>query len=330
MSTTEPASSAPISATDNVDPLSFAEREQNIRHWIANKESVCPYAPGLARFVHLPKMTGISMDNVRYLSNELKAFYKDKQENERTGRWILLPHQEWANHMEALAYSERFYWQLLAAYFHLTDDPRRMKQALSGHYEGIARSDKNEICNPVIGKFPRTDASAPHFKSLFCTALGPVYRSKTFYRYAPSACMVLVYAQEFMEKKVHHPKTMHHISLDMVQSNLKEIFGDELTITRDELASELPLWRTLIQHALQLERKAAATCSISCQFMLSSTTMTTFRHCAPTLVNSICLSHLPRLPVMQRIMWLKQVSPHQILNAHFAGTGLYVLPHYLN
>lgn len=309
---------------------SFTEREQNIRLWIANKESVCPYAPGLARFVHLPEMTDASMDNVRYLSNELKAFYKDKQGDERVGRWILLPHQEWADHTHALVDSERLYWHLLAAYFHLTDDPRRMKQALARNYEGIAKSDKNEICNPLIGKFPRTNSSVPHFKSLFCAAHGPIYRSRTFYRWAPAACYALVYAQEFMEKKNNHQKTMHHISLDMVQGNLDEIFGEGLNITRDELAKELPHWRNLIQHAMRMDGKTTPTCSVTGQFTLSSSIMSTFRRCPTALIDSLCLSQLSLLPVMQRIMRLKQAAPHQILYSHFAGTGLYVMPHYLN
>lgn len=312
------------------EALSFAQREQKTRLWIANKESVCPYAMGLARFVHLPEITAISLDNVRYLAGELKSFYKDKQGAERVGRWILLPHREWTDHQDALAYSELMYWQLLAAYYYLNSDPRKMKQAMSRQFDGIALGDKGEICNPIVGKFARSNSTVPHFKSLFCTALGPTYRSKKFYRYMPSACIVMVYAQELMEKKDAHPKTMHHISLDMMLGNLAEVLGDDLAITRDELAKELPMWRVLIQNSLQLAGLAGAACTSSvAQEGLSAQTMAKFRDCSSSLVDSLCYPRLAQLPVLQKIMSMKRVTPHQILKSHFSGAGLYTYPDYL-
>lgn len=90
--------------SDNLRFTSEAEKiqkELDIRTWIARKESVCPYAPGLAKFVHLPEMNSLSMEHVYYLAQELKSFYDAKENGKRVGRWMLMPHTEWKSHEEA-------------------------------------------------------------------------------------------------------------------------------------------------------------------------------------------------------------------------------------
>tara|TARA_R110001592_G_scaffold103298_2_gene291135 strand:+ start:2452 stop:2727 length:276 start_codon:yes stop_codon:yes gene_type:complete len=85
-------------ATETNHNLSFSseseqmQKEFAIRAWISKKESVCPYAPGLARFIHLPEINSLSMEHVYYLAQELKSFYDAKENGKRVGRWMLLPH----------------------------------------------------------------------------------------------------------------------------------------------------------------------------------------------------------------------------------------------
>ena len=49
------------------------QKELDIRTWISRKECVGPYAPGLARFIHLPEINSLSMEHVYYFAQELKA-----------------------------------------------------------------------------------------------------------------------------------------------------------------------------------------------------------------------------------------------------------------
>ena len=96
------------------------EKEQNIRSWIARKESVCPYAPGLARFVYMPDLRKQSDEqNILYFASELNDFYAAKEGGKRVGRWMLLPHKEWTCHNEAHQESEYIFWLLNAAYYRL-------------------------------------------------------------------------------------------------------------------------------------------------------------------------------------------------------------------
>ncbi len=310
----------------HVELPSQVSREQVLRHWIANKESVCPYAPGVAYVTYLPRIQHVDIEHVRFLAAELKAFYRARDEGQRVSRWILLPHAEWQGHGDGLEQATQLYWLLLAAYHYLNDDVGKVRQAMRRRLGGVASGARGEICNPIVGKFARHHGGSPHYKSLFCTALAPTYRSRQFYRWAPTSCLVLVYAQDLLAKKTAHPKTMHHISLDMMRGNFEEIFGAGLDISREQLALELPLWRELIQYALQMHGHPVE-CS---QGGISTIAMNAFRSCSMDRLDALVWPHLDRLPVMLKIMQLKALRPAQILASHFSGTGLYVLPDYLS
>ena len=63
------------------------QKEQNLRTWIARKESICPYAPGLAKFVYLPDLSKQSVEqNICYFAAELKAFYATEGAGKRVGQ----------------------------------------------------------------------------------------------------------------------------------------------------------------------------------------------------------------------------------------------------
>lgn len=127
------------------------EKERNIRSWIARKESVCPYAPGLAKFVYMPDLQKQSDEqNILYFASELKNFYAAKEGGKRVGRWMLLPHKEWASHNEAHEESEYIFWLINAAYYRLKRNRKMEKLSLKRRLSGFNRGYKNEILNPII------------------------------------------------------------------------------------------------------------------------------------------------------------------------------------
>jgi len=310
--------------------LGSAQREKEVRAWIARKESVCPYAPGLARFVHLPEIKSLKMEHVHYLAQELKAFYGAKENGKRVGRWMLMPHSEWESHEEAHTYSERIFWLLNAAYFHLLRDQKSVQAALKQEINGYNRGYKGEILNPIVGKLPNRNANVVPAKSLFYTALSPLYKSKKFYRYAPYSLIPLVYASEFQELADKHPKVTETVTFEMAYGGLFELFGDELELDLDAFRQELPIWGAIVDRTAQIMRASSKGISSHSQEIKGcpASNLSYFRLCNPKLVNSFYSKYIGELTILRNIVRRTHVNPKQIIGASFAGSGLYTIPNY--
>jgi len=307
-----------------------AQKENEVRAWIARKESVCPYAPGLARFVHLPEIKSLKMEHVYYLAQELRAFYGSKENGRRVGRWMLMPHSEWESHEEAHVYSERIFWLLNAAYYHLLRDKKSVQAALNQEIQGYDRGYKGEILNPIVGKLPnRNDATVPA-KSLFYTALSPLYKSKKFYRYSPHALLPLVYASEFQELADKHPKVTETVTFEMAYGGLFEFFGDELELDLDAFRKELPIWGAIVDRTAQIMRASSKGLSSHSQEVKGcpATNLSYFRLCKPELVDSFYSKYIGKLAILKSIVRQTHVNPKQIIAASFAGSGIYTIPDY--
>lgn len=314
-----------------VTPLvSTEQKEQDIRTWIANKESVCPYAPGLARFVHLPEIDGLKMSHVRYLAQELKAFYQDRVNGKRVGRWMLMPQEEWQTHEEAHEYSENVFWLLNAAYYHLMRDKKSVQAAMNRELPGFSRGIKGEILNPIVGKQPNPKANAVPGKSLFYSALSPLYKSKQFYRYSPHAILPLVYASEFHELKVKHPKVTETVTFEMAYGGLYESFSEELDLNLDVFRKELPLWGGIIDFTAEITRASSKGVPLHSPESKGcpASNLSYFRLCNPNLVNAFYGKFEDKLPILKRLYLTTRVAPKDIICTAFAGSGLYTIPDY--
>jgi hypothetical protein len=306
------------------------KKELDIRTWISRKESVCPYAPGLARFIHLPEINSLSMSHVYYLAQELKYFYGAKENDKRVGRWMLLPHAEWDSHEEAHSYSERIFWLLNAAYYHLIRDKKSVQLALKQNLNGYHRGYKCEILNPIVGKLPNQNSNILPAKSLFCSALSPLYKSKKFYRYSPHCLMPLVYISEFEELRLKHPNVTKKINYEMAYGSLFEIFGDDLELDLDDFRQELPVWGAIIDRTAEIMRA-------SCKGVLSqspevkgcpASNLSYFRLSPETLINKFYFKYADNLSILKKLVSQKNINPKQIISASFAGSGLYAIPDY--
>lgn len=307
-----------------------AQRERAVRAWIARKESICPYAPGLARFIHLPEIKSLKMEHVHYLAHELKAFYDAKENGKRVGRWMLMPHSEWKSHEEAHIYSERLFWLLNAAYFYLLKDKKSVQAALKQELQGYDRGHKGEILNPVVGNLPSRDVDVVPAKSLFFSALSPLYKSKQFYRYCPYSIMPLVYASEFQELKVKNPKVTETVAFEMACSGLFELFGDELEFDLDAFRLELPVWGAIIDRTAEIMRASCRGVSSHAQEAKGcpASNLSYFRVCSPQQVSDFYSKYIGNLTVLKSIVDRTNVNPKQIIGACFAGSGLYTIPDY--
>ena len=305
-------------------------RETTVRNWIARKESVCPYAPGLARFVHLPKMDGFRMEHVYYLAKELKAFYDAKEKGKRVGRWMLMPDREWQSHEEAHRYSERIFWLLNAAYFHLVRDKKSVEASLKQALPGYNRGYKGEILNPIVGKLPNPNSDIVPAKSLFYSALSPLYNSKRFYRYCPHSILPLVYATEFQELKLKHPRVTEDVTFEMAHGGLYEVYGDDLELDLEAFREELPRWGAIMDRVaaiLRANRRGVSSHSPEVKGCPESN-LSYFRLCQSELVNAFYSKYPGQLKILGRLIQQTKAEPKDIICASFAGSGLYTLPDY--
>lgn len=306
------------------------QKEMEVRAWIARKESVCPYAPGLARFIHLPKIDSMKMEHVYYLAHELKAFYSDKVDGKRVGRWMLMPHSEWQSHEEAHVDSERIFWLLNAAYYHLMRDKKSVQAALKQELPGFDRGHKGDILSPIIGKLPNPNANVVPAKSLFYSALSPLYKSKKFYRYSPCSIIPMVYASEFQELKVKHPKVTEKVTFEMAGSGLREILGDNLELDMTDFRRELPHWGAIIDRTAAIMRanpQGISSKSLEVRGCPASN-LSYFRWSPPKLVEAFYSKHAAKLPILHHLVEISRIHPQSIIKAAFAGSGLYVMPDY--
>lgn len=317
----------------NLDVANESEqrhKEMAIRTWIARKESVCPYAPGLARFIHLPEITSLSMAHVYYLAHELKAFYDAKEKGKRVGRWMLMPNREWQSHEEAHAYSERLFWLLNAAYYHLLRDKKSVQASLKQELSGYTRGYRGEILNPIVGKLPKPSANVIPAKSLFYSALSPLYKSKQFYRYSPYSLIPLVYVSEFEELRLKHPKVTETVTFEMAHGGLFEVFGDDLPLDLVEFRKELPIWGAIIDRTAEIMR--ASTKGVSSQSPevkgCPASNLSYFRVAPESLINKLYEKYTGDLPILSRLVRQMNVKPKQVICASFAGSGLYTIPDY--
>lgn len=306
------------------------QKEHDIRTWISRKESVCPYAPGLARFVHLPEINSLSMNHVYYLATELQAFYAAKENGKRVGRWMLMPPHEWTSHIDAHTYSERLFWLLNAAHYHLINHKKLVTASLEKSLKGYKRGYQGEILNPIIGKLPNPSKSLIPPKSLFYSALSPLYKSKRFYRYSPHALMPLVYVSEFEELRLKHTSVTETVTFEMAHGGLYEVFGDDLHIDLDEFRKELPIWGAIIDRIAEIMRaqsKGISSASPEAKGCPGSN-LSYFRVCPPQLVNKLCTKYQETLTILKTLSHQNNTTPKHVINASFAGSGLYTIPDY--
>lgn len=317
----------PLRQPEQLDP---AQKEQDIRAWIARKESICPYAPGLARFVQLPDIQAIEEKHVDHLAEELSAFYKAKESGRRVGRWMLMPYREWQSHEEAHHYAEQIFWLLNAAYFHLKCDTRSVDAALKKSIKGYDRGHKGEILNPVVGPIPQRNSRFISPESLFFSALSPLYRSKRFYRYSPHSLMPLVYASEFQELTIKHPQVAETVTFEMAKSGLHESFGEDLMIDQEALKKELPIWGAIIDRSAAISRAAISGGSSHSARVRGcpATNLLEFRNCDQKLIATIYNKHRKQLSVLTDAMTQSGGQAKQVIAAAFAGSGLYTIPDY--
>lgn len=307
------------------------QKEQDIRTWISKKESVCPYAPGLAHFVHLPDINSLSMRYVYYLAAELKFFYAAKENNKRVGRWMLMPQREWVSHEDAHQYAERIFWLLNAAHYHLCNNKNLVRASLEKTLKGYKRGYQGEILNPVIGKLPNRNKSLIPPKSLFYSALSPLYKSKRFYRYSPHSLMPLVYASEFEELRIKHSKVTKTVTFDMALGGLCEVFGDDIHINVDEFRKELPIWGAMIDRAAEVMRaQSKGVSSLSPEVKgCPGSNLSYFRVCPTQFINKLYLKYEEKLSILKTLTYQHNTTPKHVINASFAGSGLYTIPEYV-
>lgn len=310
--------------------LSPQQRELEVRASIARKESICPYAPGLARFVHLPEIYSLKMEHVYYMAKELKAFYEDKENGKRVGRWMLMPNKEWQSHEEAHTYSEQIFWLLNAAYYHLVRDKQSVRAALNKDLPDYDRGHNGEILVPIIGNQPKRNSNVIPAKSLFYSALSPLYKSKQFYRYSSHCIIPLVYASEFEELRVKHSKVTEDVTFKMAYVGLYETFREGLEIDLNEFRQELPTWGAIIDRVAAIMRaKVTGTNSLSPKNRgCPSTNILLFRQCNPQLITTLYSKYIGRLKILSNLTKQTKAHPMEIICASFAGSGLYVIPKY--
>lgn len=310
--------------------ISPTEKEKAVRTWISQKESVCPYAPGLARFIHLPKIDALSMEHVYYLAQELQAFYDAKEKGKRVGRWMLMPCEEWTSHKEAHHYSERLFWLLNAAYYHLKKDKKSVRASLNQKLEGYNRGYKGDILNPIIGKLPDPKSDTVPPKSLFYSALSPLYNSKRFYRYSPHSLIPLVYASEFHELKLKHPSVTEKVAFEMAYGGLFEVFGDDLELDLTQFRKELPAWDSIIDRVAEIMRAASMGLSSRSREVKGcpESNLSYFRLSNPKLVDAFFNKYGCKLNILDKLVHETGVEPKEIISACFAGSGLYTVPNY--
>lgn len=306
------------------------EREKAVRIWIARKESVCPYAPGLAKFVHLPRIESMDREHVYCLADALEAFYTAKEQGKRVGRWMLMPHQEWGSHEEAHRYAERLFWLLNAAYYHLRGKRKLVGLALKREISGYNRGIKGEILNPIIGDLPDLRAKSVPAKSLFYSALSPLYRSRKFYRYSPASIIPLVYASEFQALKCKHPNVTEGVAFEMALGGLYESLGEGLAFSVERFRKELPVWGAMIDRIAELMRASATGYSSMSSEVKGcpESNLQYFRVCQPKLVSAFYNKYKKNLPILAELMSQTGAEAKMVISACFAGSGLYTLPDY--
>jgi hypothetical protein len=322
---------SPIAGTGLGAEIDPKQKEQVIRGWISRKESVCPYAPGLARFIHLPELKSLNIEHVEYLAEELNAFYSAKENNKRVGRWMLLPHTEWTCHEEAHTESERIFWLLNAAYFYLLKDKKSVQASLDQQLKGYNRGVKGEILNPIVGHQPNRSVDVIPAKSLFYSALSPLYNSTQFYRYCPHSLIPLVYASEFQQLKQKHPQVTSEVALEMACGGLFEILGDDISLDKNAFKQELRVWGAIIDRTAEIMRGAAKGVSSQAKEAKGcpASNLNYFRVSNPKLVSLIYSKYSNHLNILRQILGQTNAQPKQIIAAPFAGSGLYTIPDYL-
>lgn len=299
-------------------------RELMLRIWIANRESVCPYAPGVARYVHLPESFDTEREWATHLGSILKEFYAARVDGKRLERLILLPPTDWLSHEEALSYSRKAFWRISAGYYMQSMNGRKFAlKALEESLDGIATCSEQGIRNPIIGRLSDQGKAIPHFKSMFLSAFSPVYANQGFFRYAPASALVLVNSKALFEKRRKHPKVITQIDEDMLFGNLLEATKGQIELEKKELVAESKVWETVL---FNLYRSETPNWMSLAEPEISTTvgSLNTFN------LNEAFSRLQFRLPVMTRICRSFGVSPCSVLKASYLHAGLYVAPFYLS
>ena len=308
--------------------LSADMRERYVRTWIAERESVCPYAPGAAHYVHLPECMESEHHWATYFGRQLKQFFAQRTQGKRVERLILLPPSEWSSHDEARSYATDCYWRLAAGYYQLSrirnnhSDRKALHDALNRNLVGIVADSEEGITNPIVGKRCSGAGIKPHFRSLFASAFSPLYQSSKHYRYAPCSAIVLVYARSLFDKRNDHPQVTHRINIDMLYGNLVEALRGNMLFTRHELSQEVPLWEALMLDLYNQHTHGQKRCS-------KPEILEALKLFSEGAFNDCFERNLFRLPLLRKLLGEGGSEPLSLMKIAYTHAGLYATPKYL-
>lgn len=318
--------SGQMAVSDTEGASYSAKKEEMLRMWIAQKESICPYAPGVAQYIHLPQELGSNRAWAAYYASVLKQFNKTKVKGKKLERLILIPPVEWTNHNEARTYAIANYWRLNAGYFLQTLNGRRQAASALAHLEhsAINQADAHahaDITNPVVG-VQAPLGKAPHPKALFCTTFSGLYHSNKYYRYAPCSAMVLVNVASLLEKRNKQAKVTKQIASDQLYGIVVEAMrGDESLLRYEALAVESKEWESLLFRLYVLRNPLWRRLP---QPQISDV-IGDFNH---NEVDALFVRNLDRLPVLKALLCRTDHTPYKLLSACYPHTGLYAMPSY--
>ncbi len=142
--------------------------------------------------------------------------------------------------------------------------------------------------------------------------------------------MPLVYASEFEELRVRHPKVTETVTFEMAHSGLQEIFGDDLELDLNEFRQELPIWGAIIDRTAEIMR--ASSMGLTSQSPevkgCPASNLSYFRISPLELINKFYLKYVDNLRILSTLAEKTNIPPKQIICASFAGSGLYTIPDY--
>ncbi|MCH2159236.1 MAG: hypothetical protein MK096_10715 [Oleiphilaceae bacterium] len=308
--------------SDNKETSNAERKEHALRRWIANKETVCPYAPGEASYYHLPSSLTFDRQGAAYLAGILREFYSKTVEGKPIERLILIPAHDWSNHDDARDYATKAFWCLSMAYHLQTNGGKRQAASMFLKLKNYISSNQEEgIANPVIGKLQNDRTKAPHSKSLFCTAFNPLCYSKSFYRYAPHSTLVLVNARALYLKRSQSHKAMQKISTKVIYGNLLEAMRGELCVDYKDVEREAGLWEQLLFQLYVLNQAGW-------EKLPPPQLPETLESFDSLQVDAKFTRNIKLLPVMSYLMRMTHCAPREILRSAFRPNGLYATPLY--
>jgi hypothetical protein len=118
----------------------------------------------------------------------------------------------------------------------------------------------------------------------------------------------------------------------MAYVGLYEIFGEDINIPLEEFRAELPIWGAIIDRVAAIMR--AKSTGVSSHSGINkgcpSTNLLLFRQCDPTLIELLYSKYIRSLNILSSLIKQTKAHPIDIIGASFGGSGLYIIPGYIN